>query len=661
MPRTTKTTILPLPKLEPTLQALTVEQLKWYATALPGQTPTRKGELVAWIAGHLSKGLALRQLWDQVSADQQQVIADVVHYQDGHYHPEVLQARYPQVAAPEGPSDYAYYSFGGTRERKTAKPFDLFFFRNWETGIYIPPDLAALLRTITDAPPPPQIESQAEVLPLAPKPKKQSRWAIYRTSDFGTIVVQPLPGAAGADAPEDAAEEEPLPTLLVSDTERATFHDLAATLYLIQQGKGSVSAATKLPTLPTLRQLRARLLVGDYLADGEYERAEDAIRPLALIVLVQAAKWAAPTGATGNKLELTKAGQAALAAPLGAAQVREAWERWLKSDLLDELTRIRAIKGQQSKDARLTKPAERREKLTTLLRALPVGRWVTFDEALRYMRAERLLPLIERNADPALHVGSYLEYGDTGLGSGAKYWDVVLGSYMRVLVWEYAATLGLVEIAYTAPEEAVHDFGELYGLDDDYLSRYDGLWSVRLTNLGAYALGLTGDYAPPAAAAPTGPPLLRVLPNLDIVVTDAVRLLPNDRAFLERIGSAQSQDVYRLNRDLLLDAAQNGLDLHQVRSFLVARSGVPLVDLPSTVRSFFADLDRRLGALREGGRMLVIESADPFLLTELANDSSLRGLVQRGQIGDRAVLLVPEDQEAAARRQLKKLGYLPRK
>ncbi len=656
MPRTTKTTILPLPKLEPTLQALTVEQLKWYATALPGQPPTRKGELVSWIAGHLAQGPALRKLWEQISAEQQAVIADVVHYQDGHYHPEVLQARYPQVAAPEGPSDYAYYSFGGTRERKTAKPFDLVFFRNWETGIYIPPDLAATLRTLTPAPPPPQIASQAEMLPLPAKTRRKERWAIYQSTDFGHLLIQ-----TGEAEPPGEAESTPAPTLLVSDTERATFHDLAATLYLIQQGKGSVSAATKLPTLPTLRQLRARLLVGDYLADGEYERAEDAIRPLALIVLVQAAKWAAPTGATGNKLELTKAGQAALAAPLGAAQVREAWERWLKSDLLDELTRIRAIKGQQSKDARLTKPAERREKLTALLRALPPARWVTFDEALRYMRAERLLPLIERNADPALHVGSYLEYGDAGLGSGAKYWDVVLGSYMRVLVWEYAATLGLVEIAYTAPEESVHDFGELYGLDDSYLSRYDGLWSVRLTNLGAYALGLTGDYAPPAAATPTGPPLLRVLPNLDIVVTDAVRLLPNDRAFLERIGTAQSQDVYRLNRDLLLDAAQNGLDLHQVRSFLVARSGVPLVDLPSTVRSFFADLDRRLGALREGGRMLVIESADPFLLTELANDSSLRGLVQRGQIGDRAVLLVPEDQEAAARRQLKKLGYLPRK
>ena len=79
------------------------------------------------------------------------------------------------------------------------------------------------------------------------------------------------------------------------------------------------------------------------------------------------------------------------------------------------------------------------------------------------------------------------------------------------------------------------------------------------------------------------------------------------------------------------------------------------------MRVFFDDLHRRLDALRETGTMLVLESDDPFILTELANHPALRAIVQLGSIGERTVLLVPEEQATAARRQLKKLGYVPRK
>jgi hypothetical protein len=82
---------------------------------------------------------------------------------------------------------------------------------------------------------------------------------------------------------------------------------------------------------------------------------------------------------------------------------------------------------------------------------------------------------------------------------------------------------------------------------------------------------------------------------------------------------------------------------------------------PKDLRVFFEDLEKRLNALREAGRMVVIEGDDPYLLTELSNNPALRALAQLGSIGGRTVLLVPEEQETAARRQLKKLGYIPRK
>src|SRR3712207_2785652 len=172
--------------------------------------------------------------------------------------------------------------------------------------------------------------------------------------------------------------------------------DLAAALHLVQEGKAAIGAATRLPTLGTVRLLRQRLLLDEYFPD-DYERADDAIRPFALLMLVQAAKWAAPDKAKGTKLTLTKTGQALLAGQPQAQHVRAAWEAGLKPDLLDELSRCGALRGEGSKSTRLTRPAERRAKLAAVLPACPPGRWVTLIDFFRYMRAERQSPVIERN------------------------------------------------------------------------------------------------------------------------------------------------------------------------------------------------------------------------------------------------------------------------
>jgi hypothetical protein len=199
--------------------------------------------------------------------------------------------------------------------------------------------------------------------------------------------------------------------------------------------------------LATLRQLRAHLVAGDYFGDddGSYERADEAIRPFALVVLVQAAGWAV-AGSKGDRLELTKSGRALLGKPLGAAEIRRVWERWLKSDLLDELSRARAIKGQQSKSTRLTKPSQRRVTLASILSACPVGRWVGLDELFRYVRAHHLGPTIERSEHSTLYVGWSMEAGWLEY-AGTDYWDVVVGTYLRVVLWEYVATLGLLDLA----------------------------------------------------------------------------------------------------------------------------------------------------------------------------------------------------------------------
>ncbi len=53
MPRATRIENRKIPILNPTLVGLNVDVLKWYAAALPGQVPARKGYLVAYLLAQL--------------------------------------------------------------------------------------------------------------------------------------------------------------------------------------------------------------------------------------------------------------------------------------------------------------------------------------------------------------------------------------------------------------------------------------------------------------------------------------------------------------------------------------------------------------------------------------------------------------------------------
>lgn len=632
MPRTVPSPP-PIPNLATVLTTQTVDKLKWYAAGLPGHIPTRKPELVDHIASTLTDARVVKLIYSQLTENQQNALAEIIHRYNGKYEELPITARYPGTRLANTNADRYSYSFGYSSRKQSDAPtnFELFFFyqysysQNW----FIPADLLEVVREIA-APPQPMKITGKQAIPILE----------YRDRATGV--------KRGIEQFESRAEA-------------TIFTDLAATLAFIADGKVTVGVNTHLPTLPTVRTLKGKLLVPDLFLDADYNRAEDAMRTQALIVIVQAAHWAAAAGSS-SKLQLTRAGSEVLARGISAPHIREAWAKWLKSNLLDELSRITNIKGQQANATRLNKPALRHEAIDKALRALPLDKWVTIDEFTRYIRGENLLPDIEISHPTGLYVGSSY-YG--GLYSSREYWDVVIGSYVRAVIMEYVATLGIVEIAYTKPEYKTRNFDnavELNYLEADYLSRYDGLIALKLTSLGAYALGIAGSYDPGTAlkqpeSKTQGGPVLRVLPTLDIVILDASRLMPHHKMLLERIGTAQSDHVYRLNRDVILESVGKVIKLDQVKLFLAEKSGITPDALPNTVLTFFDDVHKRSTTLREGDRLLVFESDDPYLLTELSAAPGLKGIAQLGKIGTQNVLFIPESHEKEVRKQIKKLGY----
>ena len=290
--------------------------------------------------------------------------------------------------------------------------------------------------------------------------------------------------------------------VIVRGTGPDALSNLVAVLELAADGQIRCSAATRRPLTATVRLVEDALVAGDYYDAADRGRDHrgggEFIAAFGWPMLLQAGGLAR---LAGTRLELTPRGEAVLARPsyqaLGAL-----WDRWLKSVSQDELARIEAIRGQR-KPATLTAAASRRAAVAEGLAALVPGAWVEVDALFAVLRAQPA-PLVVATS-PLARWRLYLEdprYGSLG-PVGWKAWNVLEGRYALCVLFEYAATLGVIDVAYTSARGARDDYRELWGADAyDSLSRYDGLAAVQVNELGAAILHDPGALAALGLPAP---------------------------------------------------------------------------------------------------------------------------------------------------------------
>ena len=333
--------------------------------------------------------------------------------------------------------------------------------------------------------------------------------------------------------------------------------------------------------------------------DGDFYEPEDksqygddpgsdlTIRAFAWPCILQAAGL---VSVSGGKVGLSPAGRKAMGRPAHEV-IRGAWDKWLKNTVFDEFERVEAIKGKKS--ARLTSPAGRRQVVNDALAECPVGRWVAIDEFFRLIRASGESFSVAREVWKLYIAESY--YGSFEYDGGHS-WGMLQGRYILAMLFEYAATLGLIDVAYIAPQGARLDYDNHWGTDDyECLSRYDGLEYLRLNALGAWCLGLTKDYEPePLIVKKTW----KVLPNHDVVSSEQ-NPDPGDVLFLDRVAEQTSDRVWRLDREKILTAAEGGLGIDELSEFLEDHSAEPI---PATVSTLLDDLRQRGPSARQGDR-----------------------------------------------------------
>jgi hypothetical protein len=559
---------------------------------------------------------------------QRSALAEAVHEWNGAFQPDAFRSKYGKE--PELGTTRAHYG-------RHARPslLRLFLHRSSHEDLLRVPD--ELMEPLRELLPPPQaaaLAATAELPQHYPRPRQRY----------------------DREAREYRVRTEPVP-LVVRETEAAARHDLTAVLALADAGQVAITSKKRHPTSGACRAVARVLLGGDFYAEGERERWSDddeylgaewdrvgPIRAFAWPLLLQAGGLARPWG---GKLRLTERGRAALGASPSEI-LADLWTTWTDSDLLDELSRVEAIRGQSGRGRRSLVPADsRRPVVADALADCPPGRWVAVDELWRYMRAAG--HDFEVTRDPWDLYIEEKQYGSLGY-DGYHPWEILQGRYVLAVLMEYAATLGLVDVAYVPPHFARVDYRHLWGVDDhEFLSRYDGLAHIRLTPLGAYCLEVTEEYAPGVGAAGA---TLTVLPNLEVAVLEGAEVSPADRLLLERFGEPVSERVWRLDRDRILAAIEEGHDPAALRELLTSRGGGTLPDAAGTFLDEIAD---RAGRLREAGRALLVDCGGEEMAALLASDRATRSACLRA--GERHVA-VPAGKEAAFRRGLRRLGYV---
>jgi hypothetical protein len=476
--------------VEQALGHLTVDRLKRLAAVAMVGGGSRKGLIVSRILTQL-EGEPLAALWERLGELDRAAVAEVVHGPERRFLPEQFRAKYG------GDPNW------GARDR-------------W--GSPVAGSVLALLihdRTIPD-------DLLARLEPFVPVPAAAS---IVHVDELPATIVRRVESydrAAGKRVSSTEAVD-----LSVDEREVAAPDELLAVLRLIDAGRVAVSDKTRRPTSAAMRTVTSVLCGGDFYADEEL----GPIRAFAWPLLVQAAGLAERAG---PRLRLTAAGRKALVEP-SAPTLRRAWSRWLGTSLIDELGRVNAIRGQTGKGKRgLTRPADRRDAIAGVLGECPVGRWIGVDELFRYMQAAGHDFEVTRDAW-TLYVADP-QYGSMGY-DGYGSWAVLQGRYTLCMLFEYAATLGLIDVAHVPPAAARDDFRQIWGTDDlEFLSRYDGLSYIRVTRLGAYCLGAVDEYVSPAVELRG---VLSVLPTFEIVATDE-SLSPGDRVILDRYADSSS-------------------------------------------------------------------------------------------------------------------------
>ncbi|GMR23340.1 MAG: hypothetical protein BMS9Abin37_1760 [Acidobacteriota bacterium] len=593
------------------LRAHTVAELSLLAEVAGVPSLGRKDDRIAELC-HILEGERLRFLFGRLTQSQRAAVSIATHAVEGRLSREGFRIRYGEEP------DFGVESrlWSGLE-----KPSLLCLFIHGEC---IPKDLLFRLRGLV----PPPLEVSVRTLEAPPEHVEISSPGPALVPALGKDIRHRMEVHA-VERSEDALSE------------------LEEVLRLVEAGALSVTPKKRHPSQASVKAVKRALVGGadfpDRLSRSPMRDRGGAvdtgpIRAFAWPRLLVAGGLARLRGKT---LVLTGAGGETLCAPTAEA-LRCLWRAWLETNDADELHRISGVHGATSKDAELTEPARRRRLIAAALADCPVGRWVATDAFLDHLRVSGRDFEVTRTAK-ALTIDTYSlgRHRRLDAWGDAERWMILQARIVLCLLFEYAATLGLIDVAYSSPLHVRSAFH-----DQPSLSRYDGLQAFRLTELGAYSLGQS-QRAPELALASKGRLVLK--DNLEIHTTGP--LFAADVNVLKEVAEPLRDDVWSFSLTRVLEMLANGGSLTSVRERLTRDREAPL---PPPVESFLRDCARRSKSLKRVGAGRLLECRDKETADAVASDPRTSQYCLRA--GDK-LLVVPLALEAKFNRALRAAGF----
>ncbi|MBN2056631.1 hypothetical protein JW905_17020 [bacterium] len=450
-----------------------------------------------------------------------------------------------------------------------------------------------------------------------------------------------------APAVQLAGETEKTPVSIV-ETAEAALNEVKAMLRLVRAG-GFRILATGRPSKSTFAAVQRLLAHGDFYPTGmapvnprDPTIGDPGIKPFAWPLLLEAGGLVEK-----RKGRLALTGRGRKACDEEACDVlRELWAKWLTWKEFNELQRVEMIKGQGRKGVRLQPPDIARGIVNQALAELLPEKWLDLPAFLS-------LIIVRGNTFSCcrrqwqLYISNQQNWS---LDPRAVPWDFLEGTLIRVTLLEYAAVLGMIDVALVPPWGVRHEVvGNTIMTGLSALSRYDGLLGFRVNQLGAYILGQHQCYE-----RRTGRRTALRIEDDGMVRRAGDSLIASDEALLDTIADRLGTSAWRLDREHLWTAVKSGLEVQYIRQFL---SELVEGDLPPAVVKLLDQQEAKADKFRDRGEMRLVECADESLAKDVVTAAEFARLClfSHGRF-----LVIPESEMETFRKRLNKAGYMLR-
>lgn len=283
-------------------------------------------------------------------------------------------------------------------------------------------------------------------------------------------------------------------------------------------------------------------------------------------------------------------------------------------------------------------------RLLDLLPEMPIDSWIDAEQFYTWFlyRGIELRPVSVGDARHSLY---FVYQSEEGMSEKMYiephlYDDVLLKPFIKGTFFLFAA-LGLVDVAYDMPDTQA--------VGTSYFSPFDGLKYVRLTDLGAYIIGIRDSYS-----LPTSQPVVSVLLSPDALIIRVAGKQEGVLPILENFARRISQTRFKVDYESFLKGCSDASDIEaKIRLFEEQVANT----CPENWHAFFSEVRRKSTQLSPVQDTVVfrLQEKDRELAGLIARDEILKGLVIKAE-GFHIIL--QKRNLSRFKNRLKSFGYL---